>query len=169
VFVTELRDSVVFSVSKTVFSTFDVYCAYGSAHTFSHLNYMNLLVHYLIRSWILQDFGQVRLCKVGRTVRKICFVSDFILHTAYTADACALTSILPSLSLMWYIVRRTQKRSLRRFRASVSIFIFIWISLLHNVVKRVRKRTARFCSVFGRTDGYGVRKNWVSLGFVMSS
>jgi hypothetical protein len=38
VFVTELRDSVVFSVVKTVFSTSDVYCAYGSAHTFSDLN-----------------------------------------------------------------------------------------------------------------------------------
>jgi hypothetical protein len=33
-------------------------------------------------------------------VGKICFVFDFILHTAYTADACALTSILPSLSLI---------------------------------------------------------------------
>jgi hypothetical protein len=30
----------------------------------------------------------------------MCFVSDFILHTAYTVDACALTSILPSLSLI---------------------------------------------------------------------
>jgi hypothetical protein len=46
VFVKEMRDSVVFSVAKTVFSTFDVYCAYGSAHTFSHLN---LLVYYPIR------------------------------------------------------------------------------------------------------------------------
>jgi hypothetical protein len=45
VFVTELRDSDVFSVSKTVFSTFDVYCAYGSAHTYSHLN---IPVYYLI-------------------------------------------------------------------------------------------------------------------------
>jgi hypothetical protein len=45
-FVTELRDSVVFSVAKTVFSTFDVYCAHGSAHTFSHLN---LPVYYPIR------------------------------------------------------------------------------------------------------------------------
>jgi hypothetical protein len=28
-------------------------------------------------------------------VGKICFVFDFILHTAYGVDACALTSILP--------------------------------------------------------------------------
>jgi hypothetical protein len=46
VFVTELRDSFVFSVAKTVFSMFDVYCAYGSAHTFYHLN---LPVYYPIR------------------------------------------------------------------------------------------------------------------------
>jgi hypothetical protein len=29
----------------------------------------------------------------------ICFFLDIILHTAYTVDACALTSILPSLFL----------------------------------------------------------------------
>jgi len=29
-----------------------------------------------------------------------CFVFDFILPTAYTVDACALTCILPSLSFM---------------------------------------------------------------------
>jgi hypothetical protein len=33
-------------------------------------------------------------------VGKICFVFDFILPTANTVDACALTSILPSLSLI---------------------------------------------------------------------
>jgi hypothetical protein len=30
----------------------------------------------------------------------ICFVFHFILHTEYTLDACAFTSILPSLSLI---------------------------------------------------------------------
>jgi hypothetical protein len=30
----------------------------------------------------------------------ICFVFDFILRTVYTVDAFALTSILPSLSLV---------------------------------------------------------------------
>jgi hypothetical protein len=35
---------------------------------------------------------------MGRTIGKICFVFDFILHTAFTA--CALTSILSSLSLI---------------------------------------------------------------------
>jgi hypothetical protein len=37
---------------------------------------------------------------VGNTVGNICFVSDFILHIAYTVGAYALTSILPSLSLI---------------------------------------------------------------------
>jgi hypothetical protein len=40
--------------------------------------------------------------------------------------------------------------------AAASIFQSIWISLLHNFVKRVRNRTARFRCVFGSTDGYGV-------------
>jgi hypothetical protein len=31
---------------------------------------------------------------------QLCFVLDFILRTAYTVDACALTSILPSLSFI---------------------------------------------------------------------
>jgi hypothetical protein len=42
----------------------------------------------------------VTLRYVGSTVGKICFVFDFILHIAYTVDACALTSILPSMSLI---------------------------------------------------------------------
>jgi hypothetical protein len=58
IFLTELRDSVVFSVAKTVFSTFDVYCAYGSAHTFSD---RNLPVYYPIRGWVLQGLGEFRL------------------------------------------------------------------------------------------------------------
>jgi hypothetical protein len=33
-------------------------------------------------------------------VGKICFVFVFIVNTAYTVDACALTSILPSLPLI---------------------------------------------------------------------
>jgi hypothetical protein len=33
-------------------------------------------------------------------VGRFCFIFDFILHTAYTVDACVLTSILPSLLLI---------------------------------------------------------------------
>jgi hypothetical protein len=42
-------------------------------------------------------------CYVGSTVGKICLVFDFVLHTAYIVDAFALTSILPSLSLICMI------------------------------------------------------------------
>jgi hypothetical protein len=43
-----------------------------------------------------------------------------------------------------------------QFRASSSILRLIWISLLHNVVSCVRKRTARFRCVFGSTDAYRI-------------
>jgi len=81
------------------------YCAYSSAHTFFHLNYMDLPVYCLIPGWILQSVAEfrlryVRLGKNGITVGKICFVFDFILYTAYTVDACALTRILPPLSFI---------------------------------------------------------------------
>jgi hypothetical protein len=36
--------------------------------------------------------------------------------------------------------------------ASASIFRLIWLSLLHNVVKRVRNKTARFRCVFVSTE-----------------
>jgi hypothetical protein len=42
----------------------------------------------------------VVLCCVGSTFGKICFVLDFILHTAYTIDACTITSVLTALSLI---------------------------------------------------------------------
>jgi hypothetical protein len=45
-------------------------------------------------------FVYVRLGYVGSTAGKICLVFDFILHTAYTVVACAITSILTSLSLI---------------------------------------------------------------------
>jgi hypothetical protein len=54
VFVIELRDSVVFSVVQRVFSNFEIHCAYGFAHTFSHL-------YCLIRGWVLQGLGEFRL------------------------------------------------------------------------------------------------------------
>jgi phosphatidylglycerophosphate synthase len=37
-----------------------------------------------------------------------------------------------------------------------SIFGFVWIPLLHNVVERGRNRTARFRCVFGSTDGHRI-------------
>jgi hypothetical protein len=69
--------------------------------------------------------------------------------------------ILPSLPIidMTYCTADTKATPASNFR-------LIWIPLLHNVVKRVRNRTARFRSVFCSADGYGVSKNWVSLGYV---
>jgi hypothetical protein len=66
----ELRDSVVFSIVQRVME--------------------------------FERIGRVyvRLGHVGSAVGKICSVFDFILHTAYTVDACAFTGILPSLSLI---------------------------------------------------------------------
>jgi len=83
---------------------------------------------------------------------------DFILHTAYTVAACALNSILPSLPLTDVMYCTTDTKA-----TPASIFRLIWISLLHNVVKCIRNRIARFHCVFGSTDGYGVWKNWVSF------
>jgi hypothetical protein len=97
--------------------------------------------------WV--GLGYVTLRYVRSTVCKVCFVFDFILHSAYTVDAGALTSLLTSLS---FILRRIQKRRRRRFRASASIFRSIWISLLHNVVNRVLNRTAQFRCVFDNTN-----------------
>jgi hypothetical protein len=62
---TALRDSVVFSVAQTVLSTFDVYCAYGSAHTYSHLNYMNLHVYDLSPRWVLQGLDSLSYVTLG--------------------------------------------------------------------------------------------------------
>jgi hypothetical protein len=40
-----------------------------------------------------------------------CFVFDFILHIACTVDACALTSILPSPSLIGMIYCTTDTKA----------------------------------------------------------
>jgi hypothetical protein len=39
----------------------------------------------------------------------MCFVFNFILHTAYTLDACALNNILPSLSLIGMLYFKADK------------------------------------------------------------
>jgi hypothetical protein len=94
----------------------------------------------------------------------------FVVFIPYVVDACALPSILPSLSVtnMMFCTPEMKLTS-----ASASNIRLIWISLPHVVVKRVRNSTARFHCVFGRTDGpLNVRrisedefcKFWVSLG-----
>jgi hypothetical protein len=48
---------------------------------------------------------------VGSTVCNIYFVFDIILHKAYTVNACALTCILPSLSLIDMIYYTTDTKA----------------------------------------------------------
>jgi hypothetical protein len=105
----------------------------------------------------LGELGYVWLCLVGSTVRKICLVFHYIPHTAYIVDARALTSILPSVSLknMAYCAMHTKRRR-RWFRTSASIFSLICLPHLHNVLSRVRNRSARFHSVFVNADVYDV-------------
>jgi hypothetical protein len=55
-----------------------------------------------------------------------------ILHIPYVVDTCALSSIMPSLSLAVVIYCTLEKNP-----TPASNFRFIWISLLHNVVKGV--------------------------------
>jgi hypothetical protein len=69
------------------------------------LNYMNpsciltsLKFCFARFGWV--NFGYVGLGCFGITAVNICFVFDFIPHTACTVHACALTIILPSLSLL---------------------------------------------------------------------
>jgi hypothetical protein len=93
---------------------------------------------------------------VGGTVRKIFFVSDFILQTAYTVGTYALTSTLPSLSLIDMIYSTAVTEATPASVQGVGVdFMFIWISLLHDVLKRIRNSTARCRCVFGSIDGYG--------------
>jgi len=100
------------------------------------------------------SLGYVTLGWVGSTVGKICFVFYFILHNTYTLNASALPSILPSLSLidMVYCTPHT-----RATPASVQgVGVDFWINMdsaSPQRLKCVRKRTARFRSVFGSTDG----------------
>jgi hypothetical protein len=102
-------------------------------------------------------FREVRLGWVGSTIGKICFVFDFILHTAYTVDGCALTRTLPSLSLIDMICFTADAKATTAWVQGVGVeFRLIWTSLLHNVMKRVLNRTARFRRVSSSTDRYGV-------------
>jgi len=68
------------------------------------------------------------------------------------------------------MLRRAEKRHWRLLRGLASIFKFIYTSLLHNVMKSVRNRTASFRCVSGSRDGYGFLKVFdeLRLGYVRS-
>jgi hypothetical protein len=87
----------------------------------------------------------------------MCFVFDFILHTAYTVDAGALTSIMPSLSLMDMIYIATDTKSTTASVHGVGVDFQIYKDFASpQSFERFRNRTARFRCVFGSTDVYGV-------------
>jgi len=105
----------------------------------------------------LKELGEVRLGWKYSRYDVSFSILFFTLHIPYT-HAHLTTYCLRCPWYILYTVRGTQNWRLGRFRASASIFRLMWISLLHNFVKRVRNRTARFRCVFCITDGYEVWK-----------
>jgi hypothetical protein len=102
---------------------------------------------------------------VGSTVGNIGFVFDFILPAAYTVGACALTSILPSFSLIDRICFEADTKTTPASVQGVGVdFEIDMDSASPERLKRVRNRTERFRCVFGSADGCEVWKNLVSLG-----
>jgi hypothetical protein len=75
---------------------------------------------------------------------------NWIISISYghVLDACALPRIMPSLSFTDMMYCTPEKKP-----TLASTFRLIWISLLHNVVKRVRSSTARFRCVVGSIEG----------------
>jgi len=147
-----LRDSVLFSAIQTVISTLYVYCTYGSARTFSHLNYKNLccILGYQRFSFVRFEgikFGEVRLGEFRTPeVLSVWFVSfSILLFTFYVSYMHAQYSGYGHHS-------RRRKRRRGRYRVSPSVFKSIWISRLNNVLKRAGNSTARFRFVFSTTD-----------------
>jgi hypothetical protein len=85
------------------------------------------------------------------------FIFDFILHIAYTVDACALARILLSLSLIYTIYYTADTKATPASFQGVGVdFEFDMDFASTQRLKRVRNRTARFRCFFGSTDGYGV-------------
>jgi hypothetical protein len=78
----------------------------------------------------------------------------FILHYVVVSHSCSVAMIRPSHTLidMTYCRAKT-KATPASVQGVASINRSIRISLLHNVVKRVRNSTARFRCDFWSTDG----------------
>jgi len=99
---------------------------------------------------------------VGSTVCKICFVFDFILLTAYTVDACALYSRLPSLSLLdtIYLTADTSDADVDSWRRHR--FLYWYIFLFSTTLCIVFVVELRDCVVFLVVETV-LCLNWVSL------
>jgi hypothetical protein len=129
VFEIELCHSVVFSVVRMVLWNFDPFCTYHSDTnyykpscytTFSQVDFYKV--------WL--SLGKVRLFLVMLEVQSArCFALYFIFHTAFTADACALTSILPPLSLINIIYRMADTKATTASVQCVSVNFVIHMDL----------------------------------------
>jgi hypothetical protein len=73
---------------------------------------------------------------------------DFILHNVVVLHACAVAMIRPPHTLIDMTYFRAETKA-----TPASINGSIRISLLHNVVKRVRNSTTKFLCAFCSTDG----------------
>jgi len=76
---------------------------------------------------------------------------DFILHCVVVLHAYAVAMIRPFHTLIDMSYCRAETKA-----TPASVNRSIRVLILHNVVKRLSNRTARLCSFFGSTDGYGV-------------
>jgi hypothetical protein len=84
----------------------------------------------------------------------MCFVFDFILHTVYTVDACAFTSILSSPSLIDVMYCVADRKSTPAPVAGVDVYFQIYMNFASSQsLETVSNRIDRFRCVFGCTDG----------------
>jgi hypothetical protein len=93
---------------------------------------------------------------VGSAFGKIRFVFDYILCTAYSGDACALTGILLSLSLIGMMYFMADTKATPASLQGVGVNCYVYIDFTSQCLKRVRNRTARSRCVFVSAYGYGV-------------
>jgi hypothetical protein len=85
VFETAVHDSVVFLVAQKILATFVVYCAYGSAHTFSQVNYIkpSCIIIIIIIIIIIDNRSSIKNCYclfMRRVVLEICRCSVTLLE-----------------------------------------------------------------------------------------
>jgi hypothetical protein len=83
----------------------------------------------------------------------ICFVFKFILCYVFVLHQWVVARIRPSQPWLIWRVRQRYKRRRRRFRASRSTFMFIWISLLCIHLKPAQNSSARFGCILARKNG----------------
>jgi hypothetical protein len=85
------------------------------------------------------------------------YVFSFNPHIAYTVDACALTSILLSLSCIDVMYYTADRKATPASVQGVGVDFEFYVDFASpQCLKRVHNKIARFRFVFSNTDGYGV-------------